>query len=666
MPIDPTPPLVYEVIGKDLSTVIPVAGQPQAVTSEPGGGDGDSVPATRKVNGQALSADVSLAVVNAVAPDSGASITTVAFKDETILASQTGDYAALTIVLRGPTQARVGQVVKFRGTHNITAFTASVDGGGTSYSGAYVAGQTLEFICADLAGGGLSWIRADDARLLAEEIAARQAVNRVLGCLEVVADNTSGMAYDGRTQIQSFRVSIGVESTPFLVYSVYVPVTPAEGFTVEVHCRGEINSLNIWTDPGVVPVIMGVVGKRYHTYVCKYIGGRWWHTGVYVPTPDSYYLSLAGGAMSGPILGKASTTLIGGSGAGVEPSFQAYADFGFDAFIRFHIAALYAVNFGIRASDQALVIGGYSSTSVDRVVTEEVGKSWSINTTGNAGTATKLVTPRAITLTGDATGTVAAFDGTANASIAVTVSRINGVAPSALGTGILKNTTGTGTPSIATAGDFPTLNQNTTGSAAKWTTPRTVSLAGVVSGSVSLDGSANATLTASFAAGQSISGLTLNGATTVNDGLYFATAAVFRMGTAPVVEMVGTAAAVFRGAIDVGRVTFVADTGTTVALTAARRINSEIRASNASGSGSIQLENLDNLEVGMSWLLQATGGGTFEVATTTPTSGQAVTVTAIDAGKKTSGNKPLLITLTAKSGTGASATATVEVQGGVA
>ena len=42
----------------------------------------------------------------------------------------------------------------------------------------------------------------------------------------------------------------------------------------------------------------------------------------------------------------------------------------------------------------------------------------------------------------------------------------------ALGTGILKNTTTTGVLSIALAADFPTLNQNTTGSAAKLTTAR--------------------------------------------------------------------------------------------------------------------------------------------------------------------------------------------------
>lgn len=69
------------------------------------------------------------------------------------------------------------------------------------------------------------------------------------------------------------------------------------------------------------------------------------------------------------------------------------------------------------------------------------------------------------THTGDATG-----------SGALTVVAINGTNMAALATGILKNTTTTGKPSIAVAGDFPALNQNTTGSAAKWTTAR--SLAG--------------------------------------------------------------------------------------------------------------------------------------------------------------------------------------------
>lgn len=50
------------------------------------------------------------------------------------------------------------------------------------------------------------------------------------------------------------------------------------------------------------------------------------------------------------------------------------------------------------------------------------------------------------------------------------------------------------------ATDIPTLNQNTTGSAAKWTTARTITLGGDLTGSVSIDGSADATLTATVAA----------------------------------------------------------------------------------------------------------------------------------------------------------------------
>lgn len=57
---------------------------------------------------------------------------------------------------------------------------------------------------------------------------------------------------------------------------------------------------------------------------------------------------------------------------------------------------------------------------------------------------------------------------------------------STLATGILKNTTTTGVLSIAVAGDFPTLNQNTTGSAATLTTTRTI-------GGGSFNGSANVT-----------------------------------------------------------------------------------------------------------------------------------------------------------------------------
>ena len=74
----------------------------------------------------------------------------------------------------------------------------------------------------------------------------------------------------------------------------------------------------------------------------------------------------------------------------------------------------------------------------------------------------------------------------------------------ALGTGIVKNTTTTGVLSIAVAGDFPTLNQSTTGSAATLTTPRTI-------GGVSFDGSANITISSATGAFTVTNLLTANG-----------------------------------------------------------------------------------------------------------------------------------------------------------
>ena len=98
------------------------------------------------------------------------------------------------------------------------------------------------------------------------------------------------------------------------------------------------------------------------------------------------------------------------------------------------------------------------------------------NTGDNATNTTYSSLVSNATHTGDATG-----------STALTVVAVNGVLMSGLATGILKNTTSTGAPSIATAGTdyvvpsgalgtptsgtltnctFPTLNQNTSGSAA--------------------------------------------------------------------------------------------------------------------------------------------------------------------------------------------------------
>jgi hypothetical protein len=72
------------------------------------------------------------------------------------------------------------------------------------------------------------------------------------------------------------------------------------------------------------------------------------------------------------------------------------------------------------------------------------------------------------------TGATGSFNGTFAGDVtgnqaATVVEKINGISLSSLESGILKNTKMTGIPSIAIAGDFPTLNQNTTGTASNIT-----------------------------------------------------------------------------------------------------------------------------------------------------------------------------------------------------
>lgn len=167
---------------------------------------------------------------------------------------------------------------------------------------------------------------------------------------------------------------------------------------------------------------------------------------------------------------------------------------------------------------------------------------------GNAGSATVLATPRTIgTLTGDVTSAGSSFDGSANNTNSTTVTKINGTSLAGLATGILKNTTTTGVPSIAVAGDFPTLNQNTTGSAATLTTARTIQTNLASSSSASFDGSANITpgVTGTLPAGNGGTGnafFAVSGPTTSTKTFTFpnATATVLTTNAAVTVAQGGT------------------------------------------------------------------------------------------------------------------------------
>ena len=150
------------------------------------------------------------------------------------------------------------------------------------------------------------------------------------------------------------------------------------------------------------------------------------------------------------------------------------------------------------------------------------------NVTGNADTATALATTRSIGLGGDLGGS-ANFDGTGDITIAATIQAgsventmlasdgwsltLAGVAQEDINLGDALDFNGTANQvSIAYAAEnndltfsLPaTINVDTSGNAATastWETARTLSLGGDLSGSTSINGSQNVTLTATIAAG---------------------------------------------------------------------------------------------------------------------------------------------------------------------
>jgi hypothetical protein len=113
------------------------------------------------------------------------------------------------------------------------------------------------------------------------------------------------------------------------------------------------------------------------------------------------------------------------------------------------------------------ILKSTTSTGALTIATASDFPTLNQNTTGSAASVSGTVAVAnggtgATTLT---SGALLKGNGTSAIS-AATAGTHYSAGTSALGTGILKSTTSTGALTIATASDFPTLNQNTTGSAA--------------------------------------------------------------------------------------------------------------------------------------------------------------------------------------------------------
>lgn len=138
---------------------------------------------------------------------------------------------------------------------------------------------------------------------------------------------------------------------------------------------------------------------------------------------------------------------------------------------------------------RSLALGNLSSQSLEYVVYARITY---VMSAGDANTGKCRIATGGVTyITGSRQGQTTSGNFIAGPSASATyivqtadTTIPNAQAMGALATGIVKNTTTTGVLSIAAAGDFPTLNQSTTGSAATLTTARTIN-------GVSFNGSAN-------------------------------------------------------------------------------------------------------------------------------------------------------------------------------
>ena len=132
-------------------------------------------------------------------------------------------------------------------------------------------------------------------------------------------------------------------------------------------------------------------------------------------------------------------------------------------------AGTYNFNFPTTAGKSGQVLpsagGGSSAMTWTTPATGTVTAVSVATANGLAGTSSGGATP-ALTLSTTVTGVV---KGNGTSLSAATAGTDYSAGTSALGTGILKSTTATGALTIAVAGDFPTLNQNTTGTAANIT-----------------------------------------------------------------------------------------------------------------------------------------------------------------------------------------------------
>jgi hypothetical protein len=143
----------------------------------------------------------------------------------------------------------------------------------------------------------------------------------------------------------------------------------------------------------------------------------------------------------------------------------------------------------------ARTIGGVSFNGSANINLPGVNTSGNQNTTGNSATASRWASARTITLGGDLSGSVS-IRGDANVTLTGAVANNSHTHTIGNVTGLQSALDG----KLSTSGNAASASTATTASTAgRWTTARTITLLGDLSGSASIRGDANVTITAAVA-----------------------------------------------------------------------------------------------------------------------------------------------------------------------
>jgi hypothetical protein len=296
-------------------------------------------------------------------------------------------------------------------------------------------------------------------------------------------------------------------------------------------------------------------------------------------------------------------------------------------------------SFATTLAPSGVVAGVYgSATAVPTITVDAKGRITSATTTpiaggspigsalnnGNIiiGDGSNVAT--AVPITGDITLTNAG---------STTVTKINGISLSGLTSGILKNTTSTGVPSIASAADFPQLNQNTTGTANNVTGIIAISNGGTGSATknfVDLNNDQTVAGDKTFSGNTSIGGnLDVTGITStagINDSVLIAVNNVTAAGTLGVTGITSTAGINDSVLIAANNVTAAGTLGVT-GLTSTSGINDSvlIAANNVTAAGTLGITGITSTAgINDSVLIAAnnvTAAGTLGVTGITSTAG---------------------------------------------